>query len=161
MNRKSGRWPMALLAAIILLAGPATASDRGITVAGPGTLPTDTWGTYHALIIGINEYQQWPQLRTAVKDATVLSQVLVERYGFDKDRVILRTDAAATRRQITADIRALATSMKPDDNLLVYFAGHGQLDDLTGDGYWIPVEGEAGNPSSWIANSYLKAVFSS
>jgi hypothetical protein len=51
--------------------------------------------------------------------------------------------------------------MKPDDNLLLYFAGHGQLDDLTGDGYWIPVDGDAKNPGTWIANSFIKAVFSS
>ncbi|MFH1981882.1 MAG: caspase family protein, partial [Pseudomonadota bacterium] len=160
MNRALRVWCTVLLSAA-LLAGPTTAADRGIAVTGPGALPYDTWGTYHALIIGINDYQQWPQLKTAVKDATVLSQVLVDRYGFGKNRVLLRTDAAATRNQITADIRALATDMKPTDPLLVYYAGHGQLEELTGDGYWIPVEGEANNPSSWISNSYLKAIFSS
>jgi len=145
----------------MVLAVPTPAAQRGITVAGPDDIPPGTWGTYHALIIGINDYQQWPQLQTAVKDATALSRVLTERYGFSPETVTLRTDKAANRLQIISDIRALATAMKPDDNLLLYYAGHGQLDDLTGDGYWIPVDGDAKNPGTWIANSFIKAVLSS
>lgn len=40
-------------------------------------------------------------------------------------------------------------------------ACRGQLDELTGDGYWIPVDGDAKNPGTWIANSFIKAVLSS
>ena len=148
----------------IALGGAAAVSlgaDRGIALTGMGNIPSDRWGTYHALIIGINDYQRWPQLRTAVKDATVLARELTERYGFSPDRVIVRTDKDATRRRIIGDIRTLATAMKPTDNLLVYFAGHGQLDGLTGDGYWIPVEGAAKDTSTWISNSLIKSVFSS
>ena len=150
-----------LIIACTVLNSPALAADRGISVASKGNIPTDNWGTYHALVIGINDYQKWPQLRTATKDAVVLSQVLVDRYGFAKSNVILRTDKSATRRQIIKDLRFLATRMKDNDNLLVYYAGHGQIDDLTGDGYWVPVEGEAKDPSTWVANSMVKSMFSS
>ena len=119
------------------------------------------WGQYHALIIGINDYERWPRLQTAVKDATVLRDLLVSRYGFDNKNVILRTDRKASRRQINRDLRYLAQSMQPDDNLLIYYAGHGQLDDLTGDGYWVPAEGAMKDPSTWVANSYIKAILSS
>jgi hypothetical protein len=131
--------------------------QRGMSVVSDSSI----WGRYHALIIGINDYKEWPRLRTAVKDATVIRDTLVSRYGFDKKNVILRTDKSASRVQINRDLRYLAKSMRKNDNLFIYYAGHGQLDDFTGDGYWVPAEGALKDPSSWVANSYIKAVLSS
>jgi len=144
------------------IAGSASAQSpqRGLAV----TLNTEAagaWGDYHALIIGINNYKEWPRLQTAVKDATVIRETLVTRYGFAKQNVILRTDQVASRLQIIRDLRFMAQSMRPDDNLLIYYAGHGQLDDLTGDGFWVPAEGAMKDPGTWVANSYIKAVLSS
>ncbi|MFH1982529.1 MAG: hypothetical protein ABIL58_11865 [Pseudomonadota bacterium] len=51
--------------------------------------------------------------------------------------------------------------MEPSDNLLIYCAGHGQLDDFTGDGYWIPVEGDLKDPSTWMSNAVVKSILSS
>ncbi len=39
-------------------------------------------GKYYALLIGINNYQTQPKLKTAVKDVTDLKNVLIEKYGF-------------------------------------------------------------------------------
>jgi len=146
----------------IILAQPVMAQNtqRGLAVI-PELNKPGNWGQYHALIIGINDYDRWPRLQTAVKDATVLRDLLVSRYGFDQKNVILRTDHKASRQQINRDLRYLAQSMRPDDNLLIYYAGHGQLDDLTGDGYWVPAEGAMKDPSTWVANSYIKAILSS
>jgi len=138
----------------------AQAQQRGVAVT-PDQIPIKAWGTYHALVIGINEYQQWPKLQTAVKDATVIRDTLIARYGFDENNVILRTDKEASRLQIMEDLRYLALSMSQHDNLLIYYAGHGQLDDLTGDGYWVPAEGKLKAPATWVANSHIKAVLSS
>jgi len=131
--------------------------QRGLSVVSN----LDTWGKYHALIIGINKYAEWPQLKTAVKDASVLKDVLVARYGFEEKNVILRTNKKATRHQIIRDLRYLAISMDKTDNLLIYYAGHGQLDDLTGDGYWVPAEGGLKDPSTWVSNSLVKKVLGS
>jgi len=138
----------------------AQSSLRGVSVSS-SLSNLDNWGNYYALIIGINDYKEWPRLQTAVKDATVIRDTLVSRYGFEKENVILRTDRSASRLQITEDLRYLAQSMGKNDNLLVYYAGHGQLDDFTGDGYWVPAEGALKNPSTWVANSYVKAILSS
>jgi len=136
------------------------ASQRGLSVNATAA-EAGAWGTYHALIIGINDYAKWPRLQTAVKDATVIRDTLVSRYGFDPKHVILRTDKAASRRNIIQDIRYLARSMRPEDNLFIYYAGHGQLDDFTGDGFWVPAEGALKDTSTWVANSYIKAILSS
>ena len=152
--------PLTTILILIIATVSAGAQQRGVAIT-PDHLPTSSWGTYHALVIGINDYKEWPKLQTAVKDATVIRDILVSRYGFADKNVILRTDQAASRYQIERDVRYLATAMEPNDNLLIYYAGHGQLDDLTGDGYWVPAEGAMKNPSSWVANSYIKAILSS
>jgi uncharacterized caspase-like protein len=115
-------------------------------------------GNYHALIIGINNYKEWNPLKTAVKDAQALKQILIQRYGFKKEKVVLRIDNKATRVKLIRDLRNLASNLGSQDNLLIYYAGHGQLDDLTGDGYWIPIEGKLKDPATWISHSTIKNI---
>jgi len=149
------------LLCLVLVSLPSAiiAQKRGVKVVlDAGVSP---WGDYYALLIGINQYQEWPQLRTAVNDAKGLRETLVQRYGFEDKKAILLTDKEATRGKIINDLRKLASTLKDDDNLLVYFAGHGQLDDLTGVGYWIPVEGKQKDPSSWVAHSSIKDILCS
>lgn len=135
--------------------------DRGLNTVGGVKDEGSGWGNYHALIIGINKYQQWSELRTAVKDAHGLKDILVRRYNFPERNIVLRLDGEATRNTIIRDLRNLASNLKTADNLLVYFAGHGQMDDLTGDGFWIPVEGELKAPDTWISHSNIKNILSS
>ncbi|MDM8521760.1 caspase family protein [Desulfococcaceae bacterium HSG8] len=118
-------------------------------------------GKNYALIAGINAYTEWPVLNTAVNDAAELKNVLTKRYEFPEKNVILRTDKDATRVNLIRDIRRLAAGLTQNDNLLIYFAGHGRLDDLTSDGYWIPVEGKLGDPTTWITNSVIKSILTS
>ena len=131
-------------------------NQRGLKVSY-----TDVWGDYYALVIGINAYTQWSPLQTAVNDAIGLKQVLEQRYNFDPKNIVLRINAKAHRLRLLRDLREMASSLRKQDNLLIYYAGHGQLDDLTGDRYWIPVEGKLKDPGTWISHSMLKNVLSS
>ncbi|MEM7232609.1 MAG: PDZ domain-containing protein [Planctomycetota bacterium] len=107
-------------------------------------------GTYHALLIGINKYQHTdfaPELRTAVRDVKTVRRVLSRQYGFEHVRLLC--DENATKEGI---LEALSSYRKlgKNDNLLIYFAGHGHLDKQTDDGFWIPVDGSR-RESSWIS----------
>jgi len=68
----------------------------------------------------------------------------------------------ATRHQIITALVGLRSELSEADNLLVYYAGHGNLDRETDTGYWLPVDAEEGNPANWVANSdvtnHLKAM---
>lgn len=92
------------------------------------------FGRYYALIIGNDAYQQWPRLGTAVSDANSLADLLQKKYGF-KVRVL----ANATRQQLLDAFNEYQDELGPSDNLLVYYGGHGILDDK-GEGYWVPVD---------------------
>ncbi len=157
------KWVVYFLLLILILLPYEVHSkdDRGIEPTSKIWAYTTAWGNYHALIIGVNAYQEWRTLQTAVKDAEGLKDILVNRYGFAEQNVTIRTDQQASRRNIINDLRQIALSLRKMDNLLIYYGGHGQIDSLTGDGYWIPVDGKLKDPSTWISHSIIKSILSS
>ncbi|HEY8508482.1 MAG TPA: caspase family protein, partial [Steroidobacteraceae bacterium] len=107
-------------------------------------------GTYHALIIGNNKYQFMPGLESAVSDAQAIDKVLRERYGF-KTRVLLN----ATRGEILSALNEYRVTLKERDNLLIYYAGHGELDAKNQRGYWLPVNARRDDTTEWISDSMI------
>jgi len=104
-------------------------------------------GNYYALVVGNNDYQRLPGLKTAVNDAKAVDQVLRTRYGF-KSRLLLN----ANRYQILSALNELREKLGAQDNLLIYFAGHGELDPINKRGNWLPVDAELDSPANWISN---------
>jgi len=103
------------------------------------------FGRYHALIIGNNEYDDLVALKTAVADATAVADVLKRDYGFD---VTLLTNA--NRRDVVKVLAGYGRDLKTNDNLLIYYVGHAVLDQVTEQGYWLPVDAERDDPTNWI-----------
>ncbi len=116
--------------------------------------PDVDFGRYHALVVGNDAYQNLPELETARRDARAVARLLEERYGFE---VALLEDA--TREDVLAGLRAMRQRLGPDDNLLIYYAGHGWLDEVADEGYWLPVDAEHDNETHWIANSTISVYF--
>ena len=81
-----------------------------------------------AIVIGINQYEKWPGLEYAVNDATAIKNKLNE-LGFDE--IISLTDHEATRQKITQVLGdRLPREAKKNDRVLIFFAGHGQTEDI-------------------------------
>lgn len=116
-------------------------------------------GKYHALFIGIDAYQHWPVLKNAVRDASELQKILCRDYGFSPENTLLLRNEEAGWENLMNQMKDMAAGLGENDSFLLYFAGHGQLDSLTGDGYWIPSDGTRSDPSSWITNSAIREVF--
>jgi hypothetical protein len=112
-------------------------------------------GKYHALVIGNNSYQSssFPALQSAVNDATAVAQVLRDRYGYET-RLLLN----GTRFDILSALNEMRESLKAEDNLLVYYAGHGELGADGQQGYWIPVDGQPAVASTWISNAAISSI---
>ncbi len=112
------------------------------------------FGNYHALVIGIQNYQHLTKLQTAHKDAIIVAEVLEKQYGF-KTRGLFD----ATRRQILLSLGEYRRKLGKQDNLLIYYAGHGWLDEEANAGYWLPVDSAADNDVDWLSlNSVTAAV---
>ena len=115
--------------------------------------PNGRWRNF-ALIIGNNEYENLPDLKTAVNDATELAEVLKTRYAFEEEAITLLTNAG--RRDILGAFTRLRRELGPDDRLLVYYAGHGVIDSVTGEGFWQPADAEPDEDFTWIDNGDIK-----
>jgi len=76
----------------------------------------------HALVIGINAYQNVPQLRGAVADARDIETTLKKMGVTDVTTLI---DAAADRNSILREINGLTARIGPGDVVLLSLAGHG------------------------------------
>jgi WD40 repeat protein len=114
----------------------------------------------HLLVVGINNYQYWPKLNNAVKDANDLVSVLMMKYNFEFSNVTLLKDEQATRSNIYNGMRSLIEKVSPQDNLVVYFSGHGYFDQLLNEGYWIPVEAHPQSSGEYISNTDILKILS-
>ncbi len=104
-------------------------------------------GKYHALVIGNNDYSRYPKLSSAVNDVQMVESVLRKRYGFQTTVL-----SNANRFEILSALNDMREKLTAEDNLIVYFAGHGELDNASRQGYWIPVDGQANAPNTWLSN---------
>jgi len=112
------------------------------------------FGRYFALVIGNNEYLNFPKLQTAVNDSQRVAELLEDKYGFD-----VRLINNADRYTILSALNEIKGKMGRDDNLLVYYAGHGERDVHSLQGYWLPVDAELENSANWIPNAAISALF--
>jgi uncharacterized caspase-like protein len=132
------------VAATAALTAPFSATPADSMVASLN------FGSYHALVIGNNDYQRLPKLRTAVNDAKSMAEVLRAKYGYEVELLL-----NATRSEIFKAIYSYRRTLTSRDNLLIYYAGHGWLDKEADEGYWLPVDAGRQDPANWISNSSI------
>jgi WD40 repeat protein len=87
-------------------------------------------GTAHVLAVGINQYENKDfNLRYAVADAQDFAAEIkrqLERLNtFDRVVVTTLADREATKVKIVRALAQLQTVVQPEDEVVVYFAGHG------------------------------------
>jgi hypothetical protein len=130
----------------------ATADDDRLRI-GHAKSAGANFGNYHALVIGINDYKLLRPLKTANNDAKEIARALSTEYGF-KTTLLLN----ASRYDILSALNTLRERLTDKDNLLIYYAGHGELDQKNQRGYWLPVDAQPGNTSNWISNIDLSDI---
>ncbi len=112
-------------------------------------------GVNYILAIGIDHYTHWPPLNNAVKDIKDLLEVVTRQYQFDPEYIHTLYDEQATEANIYAKIRELKRKITPEDNLVVYYSGHGHYDEDFDEGYWVPVNAERDKEDRFISNSNI------
>jgi hypothetical protein len=112
-------------------------------------------GEYHALVIGNNEYADLENLGTAVNDARQIASVLSNQYGYQT--LVLEN---ATQLEIVQALADYQEQLGKLDNLMVYYAGHGLIDERQ-NGYWIPSDASMNDQKTWIPNKVITEFMSS
>ena len=110
---------------------------------------------YYALIIGIDKYSgAWTPLENAVSDAKAVEQLLQSKYTFDQIQTLY--NEKATRDNIISKMEGYLSMVRPQDNLLIYYSGHGEFVKNLNKGYWVPVDATTASTSKYISNSDIQ-----
>lgn len=91
-----------------------------------------------ALLVGVNYYQHAPDVpptRGAQEDAEATSELIQQKYGFQRGEIKLLLGAQATAGNIIAEFRRwLIEGTQPGDRVFFHYSGHGsRVKDLNGD----------------------------
>ena len=112
--------------------GGKVSSSRFVTI-GKDALANaiDMERTDYALFFATNKYDEWDDLNNPVFDAKTIETMLKEKYGFKTE---LLEDP--TQEEILGKIYEYnARTFRPQDQLLIFFAGHGFFDENLGEGF--------------------------
>jgi uncharacterized caspase-like protein len=158
------RW--IVVAICIALSLPASAQQtRGLKVITrtPDGEVLELYDNSWAVVVGIDDYQKWPPLHYAVNDARDVRDRLM-KLGFPKENIMFLTDKMATKDQIELVLGdELRRKVGPNDRVFIYFAGHGQTEELPGgkqEGYIVPVDGDKSNLFSTCVSMASVRMFS-
>lgn len=127
-------------------------TNKGFDIKHNKTLTSET-GEKHLLLIGIDKYPKgFTRLYNCVEDIKAFKRILTSYYGFDENNCTILENENATRYNILKRVKE-HRKLKEEDQLIIYFSGHGdEIDDV---GYWIPVDAEKDNEFSFIPSFTL------
>lgn len=116
-------------------------------------------GKFYALLIGCSDYTD-PSISDLgglpVNDAEALAACLKKNYTFEDQNVqVLKSP---TRRELVIALDEISKKVTPDDNVLIFYAGHGHYEDDNDIGYWLPKDAEVSNSANWLYNDQLVAA---
>ncbi|MBX7127207.1 MAG: caspase family protein [Cyclobacteriaceae bacterium] len=110
----------------------------------------------YLLIFATDQYDNWNDLVNPIDDSRSIAKVLSERYGFqteivenpDQDEVFTKLRDYAERK------------FKPQDQLMIFFAGHGYFDETFGEGFVVARNSLMNDQAktSYIAHSRLRQI---
>lgn len=112
-------------------------------------------GDSYLLAVAIDTYAHCPPLSNCVRDAKALIAVLQERYGFEETHTHTLFNKEATLGNIYDRLDELAHTITSDDNLLIYFSGHGFYHERSRSGHLIPVEARPNRRNQYLSNANL------
>lgn len=94
-------------------------------------LKGDSGARKAALVVGISDYSSKNlKLKYADKDAGLIFNYLVNTRKFPKENIEMLLDDSATSGRIYTAIHSLMGRLSPGDELVVYFAGHGDVQTI-------------------------------
>jgi hypothetical protein len=131
------------------LAGQDT---RGVGVGGGIDTAGLAASKFHAILIAVQDYSDPAvgKLKWPMSDADRLRRVLIDRYRFDERNV--ESLKNPKRADILNALDSLADALGPNDNLLIFYAGHGKWEEAAKQGYWLPVDAKRARRTDWISS---------
>lgn len=110
----------------------------------------------HALLFATNVYDSFTELVNPVLDANTIAAELSENYGVSTE-VVLNPSLSETADKLR---EYASRSYRENENLIVFFAGHGVYDQVFKEGYVISTDSRADDISktSYLSHSNLRTM---
>ena len=108
----------------------------------------DIYDNSWAVIIGIDKYQNVPNLDYAGRDAEHVKSLLIDKFNFPENNLRILVNDEATLMNMKNTLSEVSLSAGENDRVLIFFAGHGQTMELPDGGemgYLMPVDGNLDN----------------
>lgn len=137
-----------------LVDGTVVKEDRIITVTGEYADVMNRRDI--ALIFATDEYDEWKNLVNPVNDAKTIGKELEQNYGFQVEMVL-----NPTLDEIWAKLREYTTkSYLDNDQLFIFFAGHGQFDEQFNEGFLVAKDSKLSDvgKTSYISYNRLRPL---
>jgi tetratricopeptide (TPR) repeat protein len=131
----------------------------GVVTAARQTDNASLPGKYYAILIAEKDYadSNIKSLNYPIRDANKLKEILTAKYTFDPENV--DTLYNRNREDILETIIARCKSLGKNDNLLIFYAGHGDTTidvNENVDGYLVPVSARKKMTSYFITSEDIK-----
>ncbi|MDZ4795589.1 MAG: caspase family protein [Bacteroidota bacterium] len=109
-------------------------------------------GLNYALLLAAQNYSdnKIPSLENPVADAVKLKLILKNSYNFDESNII--TLFNPEKNDIKRQLLELTNIIKPEDNLVIFYAGHGIWVDKDKKGYWMLIDSKLDDANTWLPN---------
>ncbi len=136
--------------------GDANGQTRGLGLKAKELKEAGNFsGKQYALVVGTNNYKAagWKKLPNAINDARAVSDMLAQGYGFD---VQLLEDKPMD--SIYKAIGEYYRKLQPNDQLILYFAGHGDMESEFMDDGFIVCSDSKSRDDDPARNSYIQYV---
>jgi Caspase domain len=110
----------------------------------------------YVLLFATDQYDNWTDLVNPINDAQSIAKVLNEKYGFITEIV-----QNPTQDEVLIKLRDYAErKFKPQDQLMIFFAGHGYFDETFGEGFVVAknsLENDKAK-STYISHNRLRGI---
>ena len=125
------------LLTVLCITSHLSAATRGLKVVSKDGQDMDLYKDYRAVVVGVSDYEHWPNLPNAVNDAIEVADKL-KRMGFHVK--LVRDPTYREMRTVITDM-VYKAGREYNRGLLFYYAGHGETEILADGkkmGYIIP-----------------------
>ncbi len=146
---------------ITLIAGNKAEQSFDIVKESPNVTTNDIIpikdkpGKNYALIIAAQNYSDSniPSLENPVSDAIKLKLIFKNQYNFADDNIYsLYNPLVVDFKRKFAEIQEV---IQPEDNLIIFYAGHGIWVDKDKKGYWLLSDAQPNDPNTWLSNKMV------
>ncbi|WP_285060171.1 caspase family protein [Pedobacter ginsengisoli] len=116
---------------------------------------TEKQGKNYAVFIASQNYDDAsiPSLENPIADAIKLKLILKNSYNFTDENIYSLFNPQ--RGDFKKKFLELKEALQPEDNLVIFYAGHGIWVDKEKKGYWLLTDAERNDINTWLPNKQV------